>query len=249
MYTTHMNPQIIHQEQDYIVINKPAGISVHKSGQREEYTISDWVIENFKQTKDVGEPLKIGTGEIISRHGIVHRLDKDTSGIMIIALTQKGYDFFKEQFKERKINKIYHAFMYGNLKEDHLTIQEPIGKHIKDFRKRATGKNIRGEKKSAITFLKIIKRCKSESEPVLFVEAQPKTGRTHQIRVHAKHIQCPIVADSLYAHKKTKLLGFYRLALHAYKIKFTDTNGFLQEYTADYPEDFVRALKFCTETD
>lgn len=244
-----MDIQLIHQGIDYIIINKPAGISIHKSGQREEYTIADWVLENFPQTKDVGEPLKIGTGEKISRHGIVHRLDKDTSGALIIALTQKGYEFFKKQFKEREIKKFYRAFLYGNLKEDHLTVQEPIGRHIKDFRKRAVGKNTRGESKPAITFFKVLQRIKIDSEHILFVEAQPKTGRTHQIRVHARYIQHPVIADTLYATRKEKLLGFKRLALHAYKIAFTDMEGFSKEYIAGYPDDFEHALKLCTDAE
>lgn len=240
-----MNIELIYTNEDYIIISKPAGISVHKSGQREEYTISDWVLEQFPQTKEVGEPLTIGTGEKISRHGIVHRLDKDTSGIMIIALTQKGYEFFKKQFKEREIKKYYRAFLYGNLKDDHITIQEPIGRHEKDFRKRTTGKNVRGATKPAITFFHVLNRYKVGVDPVLFVEAQPKTGRTHQIRVHARYMQHPVIADSLYATRKEKLLGFTRLALHAYKLSFVDMEGYTKEYVAQYPEDFTKAIELC----
>lgn len=242
-----MNIQIITQTPDYIIINKPAGISVHKSGQREEYTIADWVLEQFPQTKDVGEPITIGTGEKIPRHGIVHRLDKDTSGALLIALTQKGYEFFKAKFKNRDIKKFYHAFLYGNLKDDHLTMQEPIGKHAKDFRKRTIGKNVRGESKSAITFFKVLQRIKKDSEHILFVEAQPKTGRTHQIRVHARFMHHPVVADPLYANKKPKLLDFKRLALHAYKLEFVDFEGFSHSFIAPYPADFEHALKLCSE--
>lgn len=238
-----MNIQILKQTPDYIVINKPAGISVHASGQREEYTITDWVIENFPQTEDVGEPLKISDGKEIKRHGIVHRLDKDTSGALLIALNQKSYLFFKNQFKEREIKKSYRAFLYGNLKEDHLTIQEPIGKHKKDFRKRTTARNARGILKPAITFFKILLRTKVEGEPIVFVEAQPKTGRTHQIRVHAKYLHHPVLCDKLYATSKPKLLGFGRLALHAYSIEFKDLGGFTQKVEAPYPEDFSNALR------
>lgn len=238
-----MNIQILTQTQDYIIINKPAGISVHASGHREEYTIADWALETFPQTKEVGEPLTLSNGMVIARHGIVHRLDKDTSGALIIALTQKGYEFFKSQFKEREIKKSYRAFLYGNLKEDHITIQEPIGKHKKDFRKRTTARNSRGELKPAITFFHILKRTKIGSEPVMFVEAQPKTGRTHQIRVHARYMQHPVVADTLYARTKPKILGFARLALHAYSLEFKDFEGFTHKVTADFPEDFNNALK------
>lgn len=237
-----MDIQILKQTSDYVVINKPAGISVHASGQREEYTVADWVIENFPETKDVGEPLKISNGKIIARNGIVHRIDKDTSGALLVALTQKGYIFFKRQFKEREIKKTYRAFLYGNLKEEHITVQEPIGKHKKDFRKRTTTRNSRGVLKPAITFFHILKRAKVEQEPIVFVEAQPKTGRTHQIRVHAKYIQHPIVADPLYARTKPKLLEFKRLALHAYSLEFKDLDGFTQKIVADFPEDFKAAL-------
>lgn len=238
-----MTIQIITQTPDYIIINKPAGISVHKSGQREEYTIADWVLENFPQTKDVGESLTIGTGEKIPRHGIVHRLDKATSGALLIALTQKGYEFFKSKFKNRDIKKTYHAFLYGNLKDDHMTSQEPIGKHSKDFRKRAIGKNVRGESKPAITFFKVLHRFKVGADPMIFVEAQPKTGRTHQIRVHARYMHHPVLADNLYASKKPKHLGFERLALHAHKLEFADFEGFTQSFIASYPEDFEKAFK------
>ncbi|MEN9921182.1 MAG: ribosomal large subunit pseudouridine synthase rRNA synthase [Candidatus Parcubacteria bacterium] len=237
-----MDIKVIVENSNYIIINKPAGISVHKSGQREEYTISDWVIEHFPQTKEVGEPLKISNGEIIERHGIVHRLDKDTSGALLIALTQEAYEFFKKQFHDREIKKSYRAFLYGNLKEDHLTIQEPIGKHKKDFRKRTTARNSRGELKLAITFFHVLQRVKIDNEPVLFVEAQPKTGRTHQIRVHARYMQHPVIADTLYARSKPKLLGFKRLALHAYSLEFKDLDGFTQKIEADFPDDFRYAL-------
>lgn len=238
-----MNIQIITQTPDYIIINKPAGISVHASGQRQEYTISDWVLEQFPQTKEVGEPLTISNGTIIQRHGIVHRLDKDTSGALLIALTQKAYEFFKKQFKEREIKKSYRAFLAGNLKEDHVTVQEPIGKHKKDFRKRTTARNSRGELKPAITFFHILTRAKIEGEPIMFIEAQPKTGRTHQIRVHARYLQHPVIADPLYTRKKENPIGFKRLALHAYSLEFKDFEGFTKKIEAELPDDFKYALE------
>ncbi len=238
-----MNISILKQTEDYVVLNKPAGISVHKSGKHEEYTIADWILEQFPQTKNVGEPLKISTGEIIARHGIVHRLDKDTSGALLVALTQKGYEYFKMQFKDRIIKKSYRAFLYGNLKEEHMTVSEPIGKHKKDFRKRTTARNSRGELKQAITFVRVIERFKEGDHYIVFIEAQPKTGRTHQIRVHAKYIQHPVIADPLYASKKPKLLGFQRLALHAYSLEFKDFEGFTQRIEAPYPSDFEGAIQ------
>lgn len=241
-----MNIQILTQTPDYIVINKPAGISVHASGQREEYTIADWVLENFPQTKEVGESLTISNGTRIARYGIVHRLDKDTSGAMIIALTQEGYEFLKQQFKDRQVKKIYHAFLHGNLKNNHITIQEAIGKHKKDFRKRTTARLARGVLKPAITFFQILRRAKVGEDPVMFVEAQPKTGRTHQIRVHARYMQHPIIADTLYARGKTKFLDFERLALHARMLEFKDKDGFTHKIEAPYSNDFQKALDIFT---
>jgi 23S rRNA pseudouridine1911/1915/1917 synthase len=242
-----MDIYVIDENSDYVVINKPAGISVHKSGQREEYTVSDWVLEQFPQTENVGEPLRIGTGEQIARHGIVHRIDKDTSGALLIALTQEAYEYYKGLFKNREIRKAYRAFLYGNMRDDHVTVTEPIGKHKKDFRKRTTERNARGELKPAITFFHVLARAKDGNEPVLFVEAQPKTGRTHQIRVHARYLQHPVVADRLYASRKPGLLGFDRLALHAYSLEFVDREGFSQKVEAPYPEDFARALTLIGE--
>lgn len=238
-----MKIEVIKETPDYIIINKPAGIAVHKSGAYEEYAITDWVAENFSQAKGVGEPLVISTGEVIERHGIVHRLDKGTTGALLIALTQKGYEYFKEQFKDRKIKKVYHAFLYGNWKEEQLTVSEPIGKHPKDFRKRTTSHNARGVLKPATTHFNILKRAKLDEDYITFVEAQPKTGRTHQIRVHARYMQHPIIADNLYASKKPKLLGFERFALHARYLEFVDMDGFTQKVEAEYPEDFKNAFK------
>jgi len=237
-----MNIQIITQTPDYAVINKPAGISVHRSGMRDEYTVSDWVLENFPQAKGVGEPLRIGNGDSIERHGIVHRIDKDTSGALLIALNQNAYEYFKNQFKDRTVRKSYRAFLYGNLKDEHLTINESIGKHKKDFRKRTTARNARGELKPAVTFFRVIERAKVGADYVVFVEAQPKTGRTHQIRVHGKFMHHEVVADPLYASRKEKLLGFSRLALHAYSLEFKDLKGMTQKVEAPYPDDFERAL-------
>ena len=238
-----MKIELLTQTPDYVVISKPAGISVHKSGQHEEYTVSDWVLEQFPQAENVGEPLRIGTGEEIARHGIVHRIDKDTSGALLVALNQDAYEYYKGLFKNREIKKTYRAFLYGNMRDDHVTVTEPIGKHKKDFRKRTTERNSRGELKPAITFFHVLARAKDGNEPVLFVEAQPKTGRTHQIRVHARYLQHPVIADRLYASRKPKLLGFDRLALHAYSLEFADQAGFSQRVEAPYPEDFTRALE------
>jgi 23S rRNA pseudouridine1911/1915/1917 synthase len=236
-----MNIEIIKETKDYLVINKPSGISMHKDGKREEFTVADWVLEKYPQTKEVGESFVTSSGVEIEKPGIVHRLDKDTSGAVLIALNQDAYKFFKEQFQDRDVQKVYHLFAYGNLKEDLTKIEAPIGKDRKDFRKRTT-KHARGEKRDAITNIKILNRIEEGGEKYIFVEARPKTGRTHQIRVHMKHLSSPIICDRLYASKKEPALGFERLALHAQRLIFKNTDGVEEDIIAKYPGDFEVAI-------
>jgi len=236
--------EIIEQTEDYLVLNKPAGIAVHGDGKSKQETLTDWIIENFPQTKGVGEDLIIRNKELeirIEKPGIVHRLDKDTSGVILVALNQKTYEHLKKQFKDRGIQKIYHLFAYGNLKEDIITVNEPIGKDRKDFRKRTT-RNPRGKVRESKTDFRVLNRFKEGKELFVFVEARPKTGRMHQIRVHMKYLNAPIVCDSLYAHKKPQALGFERLALHAREIAFKDLSGSEKTFQAKYPRDFELAI-------
>jgi 23S rRNA pseudouridine1911/1915/1917 synthase len=243
-----MNIEIIEQTDDYLVLNKPAGFAVHEDGKTDQPTLTAWLLENFPQVKGVGEPLS----PEIQKPGIVHRLDKDTSGVIIVALNQKAYEHFKNQFKNREIQKVYHLFAYGNLKEDLIRVDAPIGKDRKDFRRRTT-KNPRGKVREAQTDLKVLFRGttslklrstgKEKDELFVFVEARPKTGRMHQIRVHMKHLNTPLICDSLYAPKREAILGFERLALHAREITFTDLTGDKKTLTAQYPNDFEEAIK------
>jgi 23S rRNA pseudouridine1911/1915/1917 synthase len=98
--------EIIYQTKDYLVLNKPAGIAVHGDGRTKQYTLVDWLLENFPQVKGVGENLKSSAGKEIEKPGIVHRLDKETSGVILVALNQKTYEYFKKQFKSREVQKV-----------------------------------------------------------------------------------------------------------------------------------------------
>ena len=230
---------VLYEDNDIIVINKPAGLVVHSDGKREEATLTDWVEKNYPESKGVGEPLTLSNSEVIERSGIVHRIDRETSGVMLIAKNQPAFLHLKSQFQNREINKIYHAFVYGEMKDDDGTISRPIGRSRKDFRQWSAQRGARGEMREAITHYKVISRNNGFS----FVEAIPKTGRTHQIRVHFKAINHPIVSDSLYASKKDKSLGFERLALHARSIEFHLLDGKQIKVEAPYPEDFKKVLE------
>ncbi len=236
-----MQPHIIHEDKDYIVINKPAGLMVHSDGRSTEKTLCDFLLEKYPEIAGVGEPIKISEEVSIARPGIVHRLDRDTSGVMIVARTTDGFEYLKKEFQNRTVYKTYHAFVYGNIKSDTGVIDAPIGRSKSDFRQWSASKTARGEMRDAVTEFRVLAR--SVDKKVTFVEAKPKTGRTHQIRVHFKSIFNPVVADTLYAPGREKMLGFDRLALHARKIEFSDPSGKTVNYEAEYPADFVHALE------
>ncbi|OHA92346.1 MAG: hypothetical protein A3J09_02660 [Candidatus Zambryskibacteria bacterium RIFCSPLOWO2_02_FULL_51_21] len=221
--------EILYEDSDILVINKPAGLVVHSDGRTKEPSVSEWFVEKYPESKDVGEKM----GEI-ERPGVVHRIDRETSGCLILAKTKEGHAALKKQFQNHEIEKIYHAFVYGNLKEDRGTINLKISRSKSDFRKRVSGR----EGREALTYFEVLKR----GPEVTLVEAKPKTGRTHQIRVHFQALHHPVVADSLYAPSKPKILGFDRLALHARKIVLTNLKGEKISIEAPYPEDFQKAL-------
>ncbi len=239
-----MKIPILHEDDNYIIFNKPAGLVVHSDGKTKEETMADWFVKNRPDMKDVGEPLVLSDGTKIPRPGIVHRLDKDTSGAMVVAKNQKAFEDLKEKFQNREVEKKYHAFLYGILPEEDDTINRPIGRSKNDFRKWSAQRGARGEMREAITNYRVMEKGEDEAGNIVsFVEAEPKTGRTHQIRVHFKAIHHPVVSDALYAPNHAQLLGFKRQALHAYTLSFKDLKKKKISVTAPYPEDFENALK------
>jgi 23S rRNA pseudouridine1911/1915/1917 synthase len=229
--------KILYEDEEVLCIDKPAGLIVHPDGKRDEVSVASWVLRNFPQMKEVGEPLIINDPNSkipIIRPGIVHRIDKDTSGVLILAKNQISFEFLKKQFQDREIEKTYHAFVYGNFEERDGIIDRPIARSRSDFRQWSAQRGARGEARDAITHYKVLVSKKEVS----FLELSPKTGRTHQIRVHLKAINHPVVCDKLYASKGLPLLGFKRLALHAHKLIFKSVSGKSIEVTSPYPADF-----------
>lgn len=234
-----LSKNILYEDKDILAINKPAGLVVHGDGKTVEPSVSEWLVAKYPEVKGVGEKL----GEI-ERPGIVHRIDRDTSGVLVLAKTAEGHEEMKRQFKEREVDKVYETFVYGKLKEDHGTIKLPIGKSNSDFRKWSAERGAKGVKRDALTYYQVLGRLPAQAggEGVTFIEAKPKTGRTHQIRVHFKALHHPVVSDKLYAHQKESLLGFNRLALHAKSLTFKDLKGETHTVVAPYPEDFKHAM-------
>lgn len=233
-----MEPQVLYTDNDVIAVNKPAGLVVHSDGKTKEDNLVDWVLQKYPEMKDVGEPGRDSSGNEILRSGIVHRLDRETSGVMLLARNQESFENLKKQFQNHEIKKRYEAFVYGEVRHDGV-VDRPIGRSSSDFRKWSAQRGARGEMREAVTEYKVLAKNKEYS----LVELIPKTGRTHQIRVHMKAINHPLVSDSLYAPNRGQSLGFRRTALHSKEVTFRGIDGEGHAVTAPYPEDFEEARK------
>ncbi len=235
--------EILYEDKDIVAVNKPAGLVVHSDGKTVEPALTDWILKKYPKTKDVGEPTETKEWGTISRPGIVHRLDRGTSGVILIAKTKKAHAHLKEQFQTQQIAKKYYAFVHGDLKEQWGTIERPIGKSPRDFRRWSAGRGARGEMRPAETWWNLIAYTREKGGGYSFVEVEPKTGRTHQIRVHFQAIQHPVACDELYAPEKGCELGLKRTALHAFSTTFTDLKGKKVTVQAPLPADMKKVLK------
>lgn len=241
-----LEPTILYEDEDILAVDKPAGLIVHPDGRTSEPSVSEWFVSKYPDSKEVGEPVVLNDGRVIERPGVVHRIDRDTSGVLLLAKTKRGHEVLKKQFQEREVEKIYHAFVHGKVKDDRGSINLPIARSASNFKKWSATRGRRGEEREALTYYQVLKRLPELG--VTFVEAKPKTGRTHQIRVHFKAIHHPILGDKLYGGDKSREkpleaeLGFKRLALHARSITFKNTQDKSVTIEAPYPEDFQKAM-------
>lgn len=219
---------IIFEHQDFLIINKPAGLTVHAAPSvKEGYTLVDWLIKKFKELKDVGDE---------ERPGIVHRLDKNTSGLMIIPRNNKAHMIFGDKFRNREIQKIYWAIV-KDFPDKSGTIDFPIDRdpvHKTRMTHKSTGPNAR----QSHTQYETLHYYDDMGDEYALVQAKPKTGRTHQIRVHLKAIGHPIIGDHLY-HTESKKIK--RQALHAKGLDF-EYGGEQFSFTLDLPEDMQKLL-------
>jgi 23S rRNA pseudouridine1911/1915/1917 synthase len=235
--------EILYDDEDCVVVNKPAGLMVHSDGRAGGPFLTDWIIEKFPQAKGVGDPASGADGEPVDRSGIVHRLDRDTSGALIIAKTQKCHECLKKQFQDRIVKKHYLAFVWGEVKEEFGTIDRPIARSGSDFRKWSAQRGARGESREAETYWTRLWTGMVDGERISLLDAEPKTGRTHQIRVHFNAVNHPVICDTLYAPKRPPILGFNRLALHSSSVEFETTGGKCLKIKAPLPEDFQTACQ------
>lgn len=241
---------ILFENNEYVAVNKPSGLVVHSDGRTDETTVAQWFVEHYPEARWVGEPIERSDGTIIERPGIVHRIDRETSGVLLLARTSVAYEHLKKLFKNRAVHKEYRVFVYGGFQESEGSVDRPIGRSPKDFRQWSAQRGARGKLREAQTSYSIIEQGVDEptGEKVSYLSVSPHTGRTHQIRVHMKAINHQVVCDTLYAPKRPQVLGFERLALHAHKISFRDEGGKDVFITAPLPPDFRNATQALGET-
>lgn len=229
-----MSIKVIYEEEDFLVINKPAGLIVHGVNGKDEKSVVSWLAENYPETQVVGDDTE-------QRGGIVHRLDRDTSGVMIIPRTQEAFLFFKNLFQTKTVHKTYMALVYGAPKDTRGTIDRPIGLNSGTVKRTVHVKNAKMVK-DAVTDYEVIKTFEVEGAQVSLMRVSPRTGRTHQIRVHMASINCPIVGDALYGPKKP-LIKISRQFLHADSIEFPTPRGNRLTISADMPEELTVLIR------
>lgn len=222
---------VLHEDDDLILINKPAGMIVHPAVGHHHGTLVNALLGRYG----------IAPGGDPWRPGIVHRLDQDTSGVMAVARTMVALTFLQEAFRERRVHKRYIALMHGSPKADYFTTDAWLGRHPKDFRKRAVLPPNTGDAKEAYSSFHVLHRC----DGYVVAEARPKTGRTHQIRVHALSLGHPILADATYGRSPTWPLQasatqtpvLRRQGLHAWVLDIPHPRGGRLRIQAPLPVD------------
>lgn len=216
-----------------LIIDKPAGLVVHPGAGFKGDSLAQALLYHFKGIHLVGEE---------GRSGIVHRLDKDTSGVMMIALTQEMYEHLKDAFADRKVKKEYLALVCGRFEKPIGTFDQPLGKSKKDFRKYTTNTADMVQEKTALTEYKVIEVLSDGVDEYSLVVVKLHTGRTHQIRVHFSSQGNPLVGDELYGGKKAMKLGFPRQFLHARKIEVQLPDESWIEADSSLPTDLKSLL-------
>lgn len=240
-------PEVLFENDDVLVINKPYGLLVHEDGQTKDVdALVSWFLGRVPEAKGVGEVSKALDGDTIERSGIVHRLDRETSGVMILAKNQEAHSFLKKQFHDRKVKKEYRAFVYGRIHERWGSINRPIGRSPKDFKKRSAERGAKGMLRDALTHFERIGMGEYKEEAFSYLKLMPQTGRTHQLRVHLRAIDRPIVGDALYGEKKIEQscnLDMSRLALHAHVLEIVLPHGQIERFIAPLPFEFEAAAE------
>ncbi|MCX6795573.1 MAG: RNA pseudouridine synthase [Candidatus Falkowbacteria bacterium] len=249
--------KLIEEDKDWLVIEKPAGLTVHAGAGIKEKTLIDFLLEDYPEIASAGDDPK--------RPGIVQRLDKEVSGLMVVARTTEGFEYLKKQFKERRVKKEYTALAFGVIDVDHEILDFPIKRSSKGYKMaalpRISEKKMANRKptnrevglrealdgaRDAWTEFTVLKRFTGST----LVKVRIKTGRTHQIRVHFYAFNHPLIGDKLYANKKSKAknqkISLNRVFLFADHLIFKGLDGEKHEFFLPMPDEltqFIQTLK------
>lgn len=231
IWLTKTPPEIVYEDDDIVIVNKPWGLISHpKNKEDKSYSVTQWFAEKYPDSKEVGDDS--------IRPGMMHRLDRETSGLLILAKNKNSFSFMKKQFQERIIEKSYLALVKGCPQSKEGTIDSAIGRvGIKRTTREKDGHL--NDRKEALTHYKVLRKFQEYS----LLEVSPKTGRTHQIRVHLKSIGFPVLGDKLYNPKESEApKDLTRLFLHAFRLKFVSPSGKALTIEADLPEDLQNVI-------
>jgi 23S rRNA pseudouridine1911/1915/1917 synthase len=245
-----MKIKVLYEDSNILAIDKPSGLLAHPDSHEKGETVYDIFKKKYPKLE------------------IVHRLDRDTSGVMLLAKNKKAHEFLKGQFQDRTIKKIYHTIVSGSVKHDRGTIDKPIGRSPNDFRRYSAGRGARGEMREAVTGYKVLERFRKQAHKnflptplprvrggtrsatkfyelasFTYLEIYPKTGRTHQIRVHMKYLNHPVVCDTLYNPDGLCPKDIKHMALHAKSIEFQDLKGKTIKVESPLPLMFKKVIK------
>ena len=228
------SPKVIYQDEAFFVVDKPSGwITNEADTTTNQPVLQEWMRENFDY------PLK---GDRETRDGIVHRLDKETSGVLVVAKTKEAFENLQAQFKGRGVKKTYTALLHGRVERDYGEVKALVGRL--PWRRDRFG--ILPGGRESVSEYKVLKFFPADRGGYSLVEFYPKTGRTHQIRIHAKHIGHSIVADEFYAGRKTARndrIWCPRLFLHASGVKFIHpVTAKVVEFKSELSQDLITAL-------
>jgi 23S rRNA pseudouridine1911/1915/1917 synthase len=221
-----MDLDIVYEDDDVIVLNKANGVVVHPAPGNYTGTLVNGLLHHSKNLSSIN-------GEF--RPGIVHRIDADTTGLIMIAKNDKAHELLAKQLEEKTTHRVYYALVWGVIKNDTVTVDAPIGRDTKDRKKMAVTSD---NSKEAITHFTVIERYKNAT----LIKLKLETGRTHQIRVHMKYINHPVVNDPVYGGRK--IFDETGQCLHAKELGFIHpTTGKYMEFTSELPECFINILE------
>jgi 23S rRNA pseudouridine1911/1915/1917 synthase len=224
----HNNIPLLFENDDFIIINKPSGLVVHPYDHSTEVTLLDFLHDHIPESFTIPNEKKLMDGRTISLGGLVHKLDRDTSGVMVVAKNQTVFSQLTQQFHSHTIKKKYIALVEGLITEETFRIDGPLGRNKKEYKQSVNPKNVRGEVREAVTDVCVVKRGTTTTLVSLF----PKTGRTHQLRAHMAHIGHPIIGDKAYG----STIASPRTMLHAQLLSFSLLG---KDYTFEAPSPFT----------